>query len=78
MRKTLIATLAAIPLVAVGAYAFAAQSTPSGDDILAATPAQSSPAGKAVVGKRLSIKGLAIESERGELGEVEDGMEDGE
>ena len=78
MRKTLIATLTAIPLIAVGAYAFAAQSTPSGDDILAATPAQSSPAGKAVTGKRLSITGIATESESGDVGESEGGMEDGE
>ena len=35
MRKTLIAIIAATPLVAIGAYAFAAQPATSGDDLFA-------------------------------------------
>lgn len=68
-RKLIIAALTALPLAAIGGYALA-QSAPSGDEILSATPPQS------VTGKPLAIKGVATESERDDLGEGHESMED--
>jgi hypothetical protein len=87
MRKTLIALIAATPLVAAGAYAFAAQPASTGDDLFAATPAAELSAAekaeplKAVVGKTIRL-GDDMDSERGEHdddgehGEMGEGMDD--
>jgi hypothetical protein len=67
MRKILVATLAAAPLLGFAAYAFAANGAVSGDSILDAPSATVSPApsiaGKVDTHKRLSIKGIAIDDE---------------
>jgi hypothetical protein len=67
MRKILVATLVAAPLLGFAAYAFAANGAVSGEgsvDVLSATvsPAPSI-AGKVGTHKRLSIKGIAIDDE---------------
>ncbi len=83
MRKIVIATLTAIPLVAVGAYAFAQPAAPTANDDLFLTPPKvgAMPAGEAgsdegVVGKKLTIGDFAMESEHGEHGESGEGPED--
>ena len=85
MRKIIVAALAAIPLVAGGAYALAQPATTTaGDDLfaLAAKPGQATAEkaepGKSIVGKRLTIADFSMESEKGEHGEAGEGMEDGE
>ena len=69
MRKILVAVLVAAPLLGFAAYAFAANEAVSGDAILDASSATSSPApaiaGTAGVHKRLSIRGIAIDDEDG-------------
>ena len=59
----------ALPLAAAGGSAFA-QSAPTGDEILAATPSQD------VTGKPLAIKGVAIDDDRDSFDEGHEGMED--
>lgn len=87
IRKILIAVIAATPLIAVGAYAFAAQPAATGDDLFAATPvpqlsaAEKAEPLKAVAGKTIRL-GDDMDSERGEHdedgehGEMGEGMDD--
>jgi len=69
LRKIIIGTSLALPLAAAGGSAFA-QSAPTGDEILAATPSQD------VTGKPLAIKGVAIDDDRDSFDEGHEGMED--
>jgi len=79
MRRTIIALIAATPLVAVGAYAFAAQpsTTATGDDLFRATAASS--AGVAEKAEPLkALKGKTIRLGDDQRGEVGEGVEDAE
>jgi hypothetical protein len=85
MRKIIVAALAAIPLVAGGAYALAQPATTTaGDDLFALAPkpgqvtAEKGESGQSVAGKRLTIGDFSMESENGEHGEAGEGMEGGE
>ena len=80
MRKTLIVLIAAAPLVAMGAYAFAAQPATTGDELFAKTGGQPVAAEKAeplkaVAGKTIRL-GDDMDSERGEHGEMGEGIDD--
>lgn len=83
MRKTLIVLIAATPLVAMGAYAFAAQPASTGDELFAAAPtAQLSTAEKAEPLKGVDVKKIRLGDDdsdhgvRGEHGEMGEGMDD--
>jgi hypothetical protein len=81
MRKALIALIAATPLVAVGAYAFAAQPASTGDDLFTKAGSQPPVATataeplKALAGKTIRL-GDDMDSERGEHAEMGEGLDD--
>ncbi len=83
MRKTLIALIAAAPLAAVGAAAFAAQpAATTGDDLFTKAATQAAPADK-VEPLKVNIKSIKLgddmDSEhgvRGEHGEMGEGIDD--
>ena len=82
MRKTLIAIAAAAPLVAVAAYAFAAQPATTGDDLFAKANTQASASG-AVEPLKANVKSIRLgddmdseHGERGEHGEMGEGLDD--
>ena len=85
MRKTLIVLATATPLLAIGAYAFAAQpAAPAGDDLFTKATTQASVAEKAEPLKAINVKSLKLGddmdraegNERGEHGEMGEGIDD--
>ncbi len=84
MRKTLIAVIAAAPLVALGAAAFAAQPTTASknDDLFVKASSTASAAEKAEPLKGVNIKSIARGDDgqehglKGEHGEMGEGMDD--
>ncbi len=83
MRKTLIVLIAATPLVALGATAFAAQSTSTADDLFIKANSTSVAAEKAEPLKAVNIKKIRLGDDdgmehgvRAEGSEMGEGMDD--